>query len=186
MLILEGRGSTAGTVPLDLQAARGYFADVPAFLRKIELVDGIRALAARPGAYLITHHPVGGLGYHVVLAACLEATWDGDALRLWARFLLDRMPADVPFLVMVPQAGDWVDLIAGTPAPHDFRNLRVARTLVAPDTEIAYDLTGTPHDPAAGLAESTGDASGMGSGVLVTGSVVTAADTRMLLGLTDV
>ena len=51
MLILEGRGSTAGTVPLDLQAARGYFADVPAFLRKIELVDGIRALAARPGGY---------------------------------------------------------------------------------------------------------------------------------------
>ncbi|GAA1875087.1 bifunctional folylpolyglutamate synthase/dihydrofolate synthase [Lapillicoccus jejuensis] len=40
-------------------------------------------------------------------------------------------------------------------------------------------------DRAAGLAESTGDASGMGSGVLVTGSVVTAADARMLLGHTD-
>ena len=40
-------------------------------------------------------------------------------------------------------------------------------------------------DRAAGLAESSGDASGMGSGVLVTGSVVTAADARMLLGVTS-
>ncbi|MEO3935576.1 folylpolyglutamate synthase/dihydrofolate synthase family protein [Dermatophilaceae bacterium Soc4.6] len=40
-------------------------------------------------------------------------------------------------------------------------------------------------DRAAGIAESSGDASGMGSGVLVTGSVVTAADARMLLGVTS-
>ena len=41
-------------------------------------------------------------------------------------------------------------------------------------------------DRAAGIAESSGDTSSMGSGVLVTGSVVTAADARMLLGATSV
>lgn len=82
MLKLIGRGHTAGNLPLPLPAARDYFADVAAFLRKIEHVDELRPIASRPGAYLVTHHPVGGLGYHVVVVACLEGVWEGDTMRL--------------------------------------------------------------------------------------------------------
>ena len=76
MIICKGQGTTAAELPIGAEAARRYFDDAPAFLRKIEAVDGIRPLG-RPGAYLLTHHPVGGFGYEVVLAACLQITWEG-------------------------------------------------------------------------------------------------------------
>ncbi len=81
MIIVRGQGATAAELPIGSAAAKTYFGDVPAFLRKIESVDGIRPLA-RPGTYLLTHHPMGGFGYEVVMAACLEATWQGDHMRL--------------------------------------------------------------------------------------------------------
>lgn len=81
MIIVRGRGATAAELPIGPAAAKDYFGDIPAFLRKIEVVDGIRPLA-RPGTYLLTHHPMGGFGYEVVMAACLEAAWQGDHMRL--------------------------------------------------------------------------------------------------------
>lgn len=81
MIICRGQGSTAAELPIGVDAACAYFADATAFLRKIEAVDGIRPLG-RPGAYLITHHPVGGFGYEVVMAACLQIAWDGPIMTM--------------------------------------------------------------------------------------------------------
>lgn len=81
MIICRGQGTTAAELPIGAEAARTYFDDATAFLRKIEAVDAIRPLG-RPGAYLLTHHPVGGFGYEVVMAACLQITWDGTTMTM--------------------------------------------------------------------------------------------------------
>lgn len=80
-LQFHGRGATGATLPLDAPGARAYFADVPDFFRKIQTVESVRPLG-REGAYLILHHPVGGLGHTVVIAACLQAEWHDHGLRL--------------------------------------------------------------------------------------------------------
>ena len=54
---------------------------MPAFLRKIEAVATIKPLG-RPGAYMVIHHPVGGLGYSVVMVACLQVEWHEGGLHL--------------------------------------------------------------------------------------------------------
>lgn len=59
---IRGIGKKAAEVPLSLEAARTYFADVPGFLKKIEQVETVRELG-RPGAYLVVHKPVGA--FHI-------------------------------------------------------------------------------------------------------------------------
>ena len=81
MIIVKGQGATATELPLDRAAARAYFEDVPAFLTKIEAVATVKPLG-RPGAYLVLHHPMGGLGYSVVMAACCQVTWHEGGMHL--------------------------------------------------------------------------------------------------------
>ena len=91
MITVRGQGQTAAELPVARAAARTYFADVPAFLRQIEAVDGVKPIAGG-AAYLITHHPVGGFGYEVVVVAVLEHVWDGHQMRLVPRdFDLDKV-----------------------------------------------------------------------------------------------
>ncbi|MNS15655.1 hypothetical protein D3C72_472930 [compost metagenome] len=105
MILLTGRGDTAAELPIGLEEARMYFQDVPAFLRKIEAVDTVKPLS-RPGAYLVTHHPVGGLGYTVRMVACMQADWDAGGMVLRPLdFDLDRLaPGDHPAVKGMVQA----------------------------------------------------------------------------------
>ena len=96
MIQLKGLGQTAGQLPIGLDEARTYFEDVPAFLRKIDAVDTIKPLS-RPGAYLVTHHAVGGLGYQVAMIACLQIEWHAGGMRLRPLdFDLDKVPSPHP------------------------------------------------------------------------------------------
>jgi hypothetical protein len=81
MIMVSGKGSTASELPIGLSASRDYFADISAFLLKIEAVDKVKPLG-RPGAYLVTHHPVGGLNYHVVMVSCMQSEWHEGGMRL--------------------------------------------------------------------------------------------------------
>lgn len=96
MIELKGHGSTSGELPIDLAGARAYFADVPAFLAKLEAVDAIKPLS-RPGAFLVTHHPMGALGYHVRMVAVLQCDWDETGLRLAPLdFDTAQVPSELP------------------------------------------------------------------------------------------
>ncbi|MFN3430794.1 MAG: DUF1997 domain-containing protein [Candidatus Sericytochromatia bacterium] len=114
MILLQGRGDTAAELPLALEDARLYFQDVPAFLRKIDAVDEVKPLS-RPGAYLVTHHAVGGLGYMVRMVACMQADWDAGGMILRPLdFDLDRLaPGDYPAVKGMVQA----DLRLSAPVP---------------------------------------------------------------------
>ena len=114
MILLTGRGETAAELPIGLDDARMYFQDVPEFLRKIEAVDTVKPLS-RPGAYLVTHHPVGGLGYTVRMVACMQADWDAGGMILRPLdFDLDRLPSgDHPAVKGMVQA----DLRLAGPRP---------------------------------------------------------------------
>lgn len=96
MILLKGQGHTQGDLPLGLAAARAYFEDVPAFLRKIEAVDTIKPLS-RPGVYLVTHHPMGAFSYQVAMVACLQTEWHDGGMRLRPLdFDLEKVPMAHP------------------------------------------------------------------------------------------
>ncbi|MDB5097863.1 MAG: hypothetical protein JWM80_2284 [Cyanobacteria bacterium RYN_339] len=96
MIRISGSGATTSELPITLEAARLYFQDTAMFLDKIEAVDVVKPLA-RPGAFLITHNPVGGLNYKVVLVTCLQAEWHEGGLRLVALdFDLDKISCPFP------------------------------------------------------------------------------------------
>lgn len=96
MITLKGLGSTAADLPIDYLGARAHFADVPSFLAKIAAMDTIRPLS-RPGVYLITHHPMGGLSYQVRMVACMQTSWDESGLRLSPLdFDVEKVKCDLP------------------------------------------------------------------------------------------
>lgn len=64
IMTFKGRGEKGGELPIGMPAAKGYFADIKAFLQKIEDVKEVKDLG-RPGAYLVKNHPVGALNYYV-------------------------------------------------------------------------------------------------------------------------
>jgi hypothetical protein len=96
MIKVSGRGATSSELPIDLAAARDYFQDAQGFLSKIEAVKTVKPLA-RPGAFLITHHAVGGLNYKVALVTCIQIDWHETGLTLAPLdFDADKVPCDVP------------------------------------------------------------------------------------------
>lgn len=97
MLTIKGQGATGSELPIGMDRARTYFFDeLEGFLRKIEAVDTIKPLS-RPGAYLITHQPMGGLSYMVVMVACLQAEWHPGGMRLSPLdFDLEKVKSDHP------------------------------------------------------------------------------------------
>lgn len=96
MIRVSGRGATSSELPIDLAAARQYFQDAAAFLYKIEAVKTVKPLA-RPGAFLLTHHAVGGLNYKVALVTCMQIAWHETGLTLAPLdFDADKVPCEVP------------------------------------------------------------------------------------------
>lgn len=81
MLRISGQGKAGTDLPVDLAAARTYFEDVTAFFAKIEAIATVKPLA-RAHTYLITHHPVGGLDYRVVVITCMQVDWHEGGMRL--------------------------------------------------------------------------------------------------------
>lgn len=137
MIVFKGQGATASELPIGLAGARTYFEDVTAFLNKIEAVQAVKPLA-RPGAFLVTHHPVGGLGYMVAMAACLQAEWDEGGMRLVPLdFDMAQVKSEHPVvkgfieaaLALEPRAGDRTgvdfgfDLSVEVPLPGALRML---------------------------------------------------------------
>ncbi|MEB3222293.1 MAG: DUF1997 domain-containing protein [Candidatus Sericytochromatia bacterium] len=78
-----GQASKQGQLPIGLTAALGYFEDVKAFIQKIEDVKEIRDLAL-PRAYMMTHHPMGGLNYHITVVTAIQAETTSSGLVLKA------------------------------------------------------------------------------------------------------
>lgn len=68
---IRGVGYKAATVPMSLEGARDYFADVPGFLKKIDMVETVRELG-RPGAYLVIHKAVGALNFQATSAYAIQ------------------------------------------------------------------------------------------------------------------
>lgn len=98
MIRVSGRGATSSELPIHLAAARDYFQDAVGFLHKIEAVDTVKPLS-RPGAFLITHHAVGGPSYKVVLVTCMQVTWHETGLTLAPLdFDADKVPCDHPIV----------------------------------------------------------------------------------------
>jgi hypothetical protein len=98
MIRVSGRGTTSSELPIDLAAARLYFQDAVAFLDKIEAVDKVKPLS-RPGAFLITHHAVGGLNYKVVLVTCMQVDWHETGLTLSPLdFDADKVACEYPIV----------------------------------------------------------------------------------------
>lgn len=73
MLIITGRGATAGVLPAPLATTRPYFDDLAAFIAKIEDVDTVKPLG-KPYTYLVTHQPIGAMNYYVTVAYTLVGT----------------------------------------------------------------------------------------------------------------
>lgn len=94
LLTFKGRGTKQGEVPIGLEQALTYFSSVPDFVRKIEDVKTIKELSV-PGAYLLTHHPIGGLNYFVTIVAAMQsqATPTGLVLRS-LDFDLDKIKSE--------------------------------------------------------------------------------------------
>lgn len=96
MITLKGQGATAADLPIDYLGARAHFADVPSFLSKIAAMDTLKPLS-RPGVYLITHHPMGGLSYQVRMVACMQTSWDETGLRMTPLdFDVEKIQSDLP------------------------------------------------------------------------------------------
>jgi hypothetical protein len=70
-IAIRGVGFKAATVPLGLEAARTYFADVPTFLRKIDMVETVRELG-RPDAFLVIHKTVGAMNFQATSAYAIQ------------------------------------------------------------------------------------------------------------------
>lgn len=81
LMTFTGRASRQGLLPVGMDEALAYFSDVRAFIQKIEDVKDIKDLAL-PRAYLMTHHPIGALNFHVTFVTALQAEGTDTGLRL--------------------------------------------------------------------------------------------------------
>lgn len=81
-MTFKGRGDKAGEIPVGMDEARTYFADLKAFILKIEDVREVKELG-RPGAFLVHNHPVGALNFNVdvVWAIQVEPSATGMLIR---------------------------------------------------------------------------------------------------------
>jgi hypothetical protein len=79
-IAIRGVGFKAATVPMSLEGAREYFADVPGFLKKIDMVETVRELG-RPGAYLVIHKAVGAMNFQATSAYAIQVEHTDNGMK---------------------------------------------------------------------------------------------------------
>ena len=146
-MTFKGRGAKTGVLPHGLDHAKQYFQDLPAFLAKIEDVDTVKPLQAA-GAYLVTHKPMGGLNYFVVMVAVLKATWDGSQMTLESLdFDLDKIKSEHQVVKGFLKGGLKLDERSPGQTDIDF----------AFDLDVEFPVPGVLRLVPSSLVQSTGD-----------------------------
>lgn len=81
-LIIQGRGTRKGELPISEAEALDYFRDIKAFVAKIQEVEKIEE--GPGGGLLVSHSPLGAMNYFVTLVYNMTCTWHEHGVRFGA------------------------------------------------------------------------------------------------------
>jgi hypothetical protein len=94
ILSIKGTGKKNGEIPIGMAQAKAYFADLAAFVQKIEDVETVKPLGA-PLTYLVTDKPIGAFNYYVTIVSVLVGEWHDKGMTLSSRdFDTDKIKSE--------------------------------------------------------------------------------------------